>query len=112
MRLILSGLFVLPTLFFVLIISAILVGHQQPPSTWATILHLDECELPCWIGIVPGQTTLIEAQQQIEREYGNKSEYQLEEQNDFQSIISYAPTEESFLITFFIEDIREHRETI
>jgi hypothetical protein len=33
------------------------------------ILALHQCELPCWIGIVPGQTTLGQAQQLLKSAY-------------------------------------------
>jgi hypothetical protein len=35
------------------------------------ILHLDECVLPCWIGIKPGETTVEEAKALIKLRYGN-----------------------------------------
>lgn len=53
------------------------VGYQQPPSEWMSFLHLNDCELPCWIGITPGKTTLAEAQQQLTNVYGDTSLYQL-----------------------------------
>ena len=64
------------------------------------MLHLDECELPCWIGIVPGQTSLVDAQNQIIRVYGNTSEYRLQKRSDYEFEVTYAVTGESFLIAF------------
>ena len=61
------------SLLMLLIGAAIFVGLQQPPSEWVTLLHLDECELPCWIGIEPGKTTYAEAQQRIEAAYADAS---------------------------------------
>ncbi len=40
-------------------------GHGQPPSPGMAILHLNDCELPCWAGIVPGKTAGDEAQQRL-----------------------------------------------
>jgi hypothetical protein len=59
--------------------AAILTGIVQPPSDWVTLLHLNDCELPCWIGIVPGKTTFAEAQRQIEAVYRNNSAYGFKE---------------------------------
>jgi hypothetical protein len=87
-------------LFFVFALTAILVGHQQQPSTWAQILHLNECELPCWIGIIPGQTTLTEAQQELERVYGDTSVYQLKDIGDSGYKVSFEATGESLHIVF------------
>ncbi len=43
----------------------VLIGRAQPPPPNVAFLHLDECQLPCWIGIVPGKTTLTEAKKLI-----------------------------------------------
>ena len=90
----------LTTLFFVLSLAAISIGHQQPSSTWTKILHLDECELPCWIGIIPGQTTLAEAQKQIEQAYGDKVILQHIEAGYSAINVSYKDTGESLQIVF------------
>jgi hypothetical protein len=34
------------------------IGYQQRSSEWKQGLYLDECTLPCWIGIEPGITAL------------------------------------------------------
>jgi hypothetical protein len=93
----------LTTLFFGLSLTMILIGHQQPPSAWAQILHLNECELPCWIGIVPGQTTLAEARQELERVYGDTTEYELKIHSSF--IVRRRFTGESFRIAFSSQGI-------
>jgi hypothetical protein len=79
----------LSALFFIATLTAIFVGHQQSQSAWAQLLHLDECELPCWIGIVPGETTLGEAQKQLERVYANKTLYVLEGHQPFPDTASF-----------------------
>jgi hypothetical protein len=94
------------TLLFLLIIAAIFTGHQQSPSAWAQLFHLDDCELPCWIGIVPGQTTLIEGQQQVERLYDNSSMYSLEEQ-DYQFKATYTASEIGLGIVFVTNDLKQ-----
>ncbi len=33
------------------------IGRRQPAPTWMSTLHLRDCALPCWIHIVPGQTS-------------------------------------------------------
>lgn len=48
----------------------ILAGRQQPISSQLTTLHLTDCELPCWIGIVPGETTIEAARERIKALFG------------------------------------------
>jgi hypothetical protein len=55
----------------VLIVITRLVGYQQQPSPWIKTLHLNDCQLPCWIGIAPGETTLEAANALIKAKYGN-----------------------------------------
>ena len=69
----------LSILLAVLTGAAIAIGLLQPPSAWITLLHLSDCELPCWIGIEPGKTTFAEAQRQIEFVYGSSSAYVVED---------------------------------
>lgn len=58
-----------------------LTPAQQEPSAsdWLTLLHLTDCELPCWIDIVPGETTVGEAVAQVAATYADTSLYQVEE---------------------------------
>jgi hypothetical protein len=45
------------------------IPRQQPfPDTLAR-LHLMDCELPCWIGIMPGVTTSKEAKERVTQTY-------------------------------------------
>jgi hypothetical protein len=51
-------------------ISGILfVSRQQPLPIALERFHLNVCSLPCWIGIVPGQTTIGEAYTLIKTSY-------------------------------------------
>jgi hypothetical protein len=77
-RLLLPSAFYLTLALTLLIGAALLVGLRQPPSEWALLLKLDECQLPCWIGIEPGATTLEDAEQSIERVFGDSALYTLE----------------------------------
>lgn len=47
-----------------------LLGQAQPNPALIEMLHLSECAPPCWIGIVPGKTTLTEAKARIIAAYG------------------------------------------
>jgi hypothetical protein len=47
--------------FTALVSAARLVGHGLPESAPVHQLHLSDCALPCWIGIVPGATSASEA---------------------------------------------------
>ncbi len=49
---------------------AVLIGRMQPPPERLAALHLTYCAPPCWIGIMPGKTTIDEASKRIEAVYG------------------------------------------
>ncbi len=85
------------SLFCLAIVIAIVIGQQQPPSTWSTILHFNECELPCWLGIVPSQTTLGEARRKVREAYSDTTLYSLDE-DDSGFKINYKPMGASFRI--------------
>jgi hypothetical protein len=54
---------------FALVSLSLLPILQRPLSPQLDIYHLQACELPCWVGIVPGETTLGEVQTLLERAY-------------------------------------------
>jgi len=60
-----------------LLLAARLIGSAQPVPENVAILHLTDCELPCWIGIIPGQTTFEDARQRVQEVYGNLSDHTL-----------------------------------
>jgi hypothetical protein len=60
---------------FTLTAFALLIGRSQPLSTALQRLHLTDCELPCFIGIMPGQTTLAQAKARILTVFGNSADY-------------------------------------
>jgi len=49
---------------------ALLVGQAQPIPPRVAVLHLTQCSLPCWIGIIPGTTTKEEAVEKVRKVYG------------------------------------------
>lgn len=51
--------------------------ERNSSSEWIPLLHLSDCELPCWIDIEPGSTTLAEAQARIETVYADALRYDL-----------------------------------
>jgi hypothetical protein len=57
---------------------ALLIGRSQPAPESLRRLHLTDCELPCWIGILPGKTTVAEAKEQILRTFKNTDAYEVE----------------------------------
>ncbi len=42
-----------------------LIGSIEPPPAALSVLHLTDCQLPCWLGIIPGQTSFDEALQRV-----------------------------------------------
>lgn len=59
----------LSALFTILIFGAQALGSTQPTPEGLQALHLTECQLPCWIGIVPGQTKFEDAVRQMRAIY-------------------------------------------
>jgi hypothetical protein len=57
--------------------TALIVGRRQSLPSRLEMLHLTECVPPCWIGIVPGQTTIAEARQRIEQVFSYDAGYDL-----------------------------------
>src|SRR5215207_9444302 len=62
--------------------ASLVIGAQQPPSDWADVLRLDNCELPCWIGITPGETPLSDAEARLESAFGDRALYDLNLRRD------------------------------
>jgi hypothetical protein len=53
----------------------IIAGRQQAQSNQISYLHLDDCELPCWIGIWPGKTGIAEARELINTAFASSPYY-------------------------------------
>jgi hypothetical protein len=58
---------------------ALLLGRTQPMPDRVALLRLDDCHLPCWIGIVPGKTTVGQARQRIRDVYGKMMGFAVDE---------------------------------
>ena len=52
---------ILWALTVMLVLTARVIGAEQPSSKLVAAMYVDDCTLPCWIGIVPGQATIGEA---------------------------------------------------
>lgn len=59
----------LSSVFVLLVIAMHAVGSLQPLPQAMTELHLDECALPCWIGITPGETTFADALRRLNQSH-------------------------------------------
>lgn len=70
MRRLLAQLSTITLIFTLTTLAALLIGRAQPTPPRVAMLHLTDCELPCWIGIVPGKTTLFEAWSRLNQVYG------------------------------------------
>jgi hypothetical protein len=69
MALILFRLTALTIAFAILITVARVIGREQPPPLTLAQLHLDDCKLPCWLGITPGETTFDDAVKRVTSAY-------------------------------------------
>ncbi len=56
------------------LVAVVVFGRQQPASDRITALHLTDCTPPCWIGVVPGQTSLREARRRVGEVFGPSGE--------------------------------------
>jgi len=54
------------------------IGHHELPIVPIEEMHFNDCELQCWIGIVPGKTTLREATLLLESRYPEADGYRIE----------------------------------
>ena len=79
-------------------------NRRSTTSDWLTLLHLNDCELPCWIGIIPGETTAYEAEDRIAATYGDTSLYALEMQRYFQSSVTHKSTSYQLSIALFSDN--------
>jgi hypothetical protein len=61
----------------VIVVATITIGQQQPSPEQFTMLHLSDCQPPCWIGIVPGKSTIAEAKDRLMTVYGWSDKYQM-----------------------------------
>ena len=48
-----------------LVLTARAIGAEESSSKLVAAMYVDDCTLPCWIGIVPGQATLSEAVERL-----------------------------------------------
>ena len=85
-------------------ISPIARPLQQTSSDWLTLLHLSDCELPCWIGIKPGETTVGDAEMRVAVTYSDGSLYELEKPNNFWPSVIYKPTGAQLNIAFYSDN--------
>jgi hypothetical protein len=79
-------------------------NEQTSSSEWIQQLHLSDCELPCWINIVPGETTLGEAQVQVETVYVDTSFYDVKRGSGYSYTVTHGPTGNQIGIVFRSDD--------
>lgn len=82
MRRLLKWIFILLAVIAAGIVLAQSIGRQQPLPERVAILHLTDCKLPCWIGIVPGKTTVGEARRRIREVYADLPGYSVRDDLD------------------------------
>src|SRR5260221_1661234 len=67
------------SIFIVAISVSVLIGRQQAPSQNLSRLYLNTvCQLPCWLGITPGETSTKEAGQKLMSFYGAIPTYKVQ----------------------------------
>lgn len=62
--------------------AAMLLGRALPIPDRVALLHLGDCQLPCWIGITPGKTSIGEARQRIKDVYVQMAGYTVDESGE------------------------------
>jgi hypothetical protein len=63
-------------LLIIALLTAMMIGRQQPVSDQLALLHLTDCAPPCWIGITPHVTTMDEAKILVEKTYHDAASFQ------------------------------------
>src|SRR5258708_4075112 len=79
MRRLLALSFLLTTLLALVSTGLILLTRNNPASAALQIFPFTECPLPCFLGAVPGKTTLMEAYKETSKRLGPHG-YILDEQ--------------------------------
>src|SRR5512143_1729163 len=59
------------SLLLLLVSASVLIGRRQLEHSLPNYLRLTDCTPPCWIGIVPGKTSLDEARERMQAMYGS-----------------------------------------
>src|SRR5689334_8213026 len=67
------------TLFCGLLLTLLCAGtvgmaRAIPSDTRIKLLHMDDCQLPCWIGIIPQKTPMTQAKTRLYEVYGDESD--------------------------------------
>jgi hypothetical protein len=92
------------------------IGRQHPSQSYIPMLHLTDCELPAWIGILPGsRMTIEEAYERIVKAYGKDYEIRddvselsiVNKRNEFEIFVQYdvgyiVPTESSLIVAIWL----------
>src|SRR5579859_3808407 len=78
MRRLLTRTLLLTVLLTLVTGTTLLVARAQPPSARVAMLHLDDCQLPCWIRITPGKTTIGEAKRRLQEVFGDSLVFTLD----------------------------------
>jgi hypothetical protein len=55
------------------------ISYRHTPPEFVANLHLSECALPCWNGIMPGETLFPDAIQRIHETYANNDQAEIED---------------------------------
>lgn len=63
---------VLSAILSLLVTATIWLGSRLPYHSIIDFLHLTDCKLPCWIGIIPGKTTIREAREHVYLTYSKE----------------------------------------
>jgi hypothetical protein len=65
----------LGALMIIVVGAVVILARRQPVPSYLAMLHLNDCNLPCWVGIEPGRTTLNQAVSLIKQTYTVNSHY-------------------------------------
>ncbi len=75
----------------VIITASVLINYKPlkavPPSLQA--FKLNYCDFPCYLNIIPGQTTFGQAKRLIRIIYGDKARYKVTDANDSAVVLLY-----------------------
>ncbi len=84
---------------------ALLSGKRAPLPTSITTYHLNDCALPCWAGILPGETSLSEVGNRLRAAFGNAYTFNAEPVSNGRTAVLNIDGSLSSVVTTYIQAI-------
>lgn len=111
MRKLLTHVLLLHILIITTILATRFAGSRTPAPESLSILHLDQCMRPCWLGIWPGKATMDEAWEIVQKYYKEIDNVTLTRE-DNAIVITLNNNSEQFFHLYIFSDVNQGIESI